>query len=335
VLEENLNSSPIIEIDDLHVHFNATNEIEISGVRGQKLIRAVDGVNLNVQRGEILSLVGESGSGKTTLGRTIVRLLKPTSGRIMVDGKRIDQLHGRGLRELWRTAQMIFQDPYSTFNPMNLALDSLTLPLQKFKLANSLDEAKAKIDAALSQVGLSYSDLDGKHPNQLSGGQRQRLAIARAVIVGPEVIIADEPVSMLDVSLRAGILDLIRELNSNLGVTVVFITHDLAVAEYISNRIAVMYKGRIAELAPSNELISSPHHPYTELLIKSVPRIREAGWSSVTESSMRNVDWNTFRGCSFFPRCRYATDDCAVIAPSLKEETRAHYAACYNPLGKS
>jgi peptide/nickel transport system ATP-binding protein len=331
MLAENLNNQfeSLVEIEDLHVHFRVSYEAGIAGARGERYVKAVNGVSIKVQRGEILSLVGESGSGKTTLGRAVVGLARPTSGRILLDGRQIDLLSKKALKELWRTTQMIFQDPYSTFNPLASILDSLTIPVRKFGLSSSPSETRKRVEDALKQVGLDYADLEGKYPTQLSGGQRQRVAIARALIVEPKVIIADEPVSMLDVSLRAGILDLINDLNRKFGVTVVFITHDLAVAEYISDRIAVMYKGKIVELAPSSELIESPFHPYTELLLQSVPRLMgEQSWSETQETPVRQVDW-TFEGCEFYAKCPIGKDMCVPRAPQLLEATRGRYVACY------
>ena len=192
---------------------------------GTKLVKAVDGVSLNLRRGEILSLVGESGSGKTTLGRTILGLERPTSGRIVVNGQE-QKFDRRSLRDLWKMTQMIFQDPYSTFNPLATIHDTLSVPVKKFGIAKDEASVMEKIAEALGRVGLNSEELEGKYPTQLSGGQRQRLAIARALVVGPQVLVADEPVSMLDVSLRAGILDLIVNLNKNFRLTVLFITHE-------------------------------------------------------------------------------------------------------------
>ena len=233
----------------------------------------MDGVSLYLRRGEILSLVGESGSGKTTLGRTILGLERPTSGWIVVNGQK-QKFDRRSLRHLWKMTQMIFQDPYSTFNPLATIHYTLSVPVKKFGIAKDEVSVNGKIAEALGRVGLSSEELEGKYPTQLSGGQRQRLAIARALIVGPQVLVADEPVSMLDVSLRAGILDLIVNLNKNFRLTVLFITHDLAVAQYISDRIAVMYKGEIVELGPAQQVINFPLHPYTELLLRSAPKLK-------------------------------------------------------------
>ena len=308
----------VLSIEDLHVHFG-----------GKKIVTAVDGINLKIKRGEVLSVVGESGSGKTTLGRTIVGLSRPTSGRIILDGNEIDSKNKKALKRLWKRTQMIFQDPYSTFNPLTSVYDSLTIPVRKFKLAKTPSEVRARVEDVLVRVGLDPAELEGKYPNQLSGGQRQRASIGRALVVEPEIIVADEPVSMLDVSLRAGILDLLKNLNEKLGVTLVFITHDLAVADYISNRIAVMYRGKVVELGPSHDIIDTPLHPYTELLLRSAPRLRgEMRWSEKQDLILKDTS-KDFQGCVFYPRCPISVDKCTTSEPPLVEIKKNHEAACY------
>jgi peptide/nickel transport system ATP-binding protein len=320
----------LIGIKDLYVHFKANYTSGNVNLPTAKVVRAVDGINLKIDRGEILSLVGESGSGKTTLGRTIVGLAKPTSGQIVVDGKAVDFRKRDALRKLWKSTQMIFQDPYSSFNPLSTIYDALRVPVKKFKLANTEQETRKLIEKALVDVGLEFEDTAKKYPNQLSGGQRQRASIARALIVQPEIIVADEPVSMLDVSLRAGILELLTKLNEKNHLTLVFITHDLAVAQYISNRIAVMYKGKIVEIAEAKEVIQSPAHPYTELLLRSAPRLRgEQGWSEKQELVFRTVEEATFKGCSFYPRCPLGIEKCVSQEPRLVEIKKEHKVACY------
>ncbi len=336
-IDQDSHDGVLIEIDDLYVHFKANYTSGTVNLQDTKIVRAVDGINLRIDNGEILSLVGESGSGKTTLGRTIVGLSKPTSGQIFVAGKRVDFRKRDALRKLWKTTQMIFQDPYSSFNPLSTIYDALRVPVKKFKLAQTEEETRNLIEAALGDVGLDYDEIAKKYPNELSGGQRQRASIARALIVRPEIIVADEPVSMLDVSLRAGILELLKKLNEKNHLTIVFITHDLAVAQYISNRIAVMYRGKIVELAVAKDVIQSPAHPYTELLLRSAPRLRgEQGWSEKQELVFRTVDEATFRGCSFYPRCPLGIERCVVEEPKLVEIKQGHKAACHvraaNPL---
>jgi peptide/nickel transport system ATP-binding protein len=316
--EMSASNASVLKIEGLHLHFV-----------GKQTVKAVDGVDLDITRGEILSLVGESGSGKTTLGRAIVGLSKPTSGRILVDGKQVDTKNRRELKNLWKKVQMIFQDPYSTFNPLASIYDSISIPVRKFKLAKTNSEVRRLVEDTLTKVGLDPTEMEGKYPNQLSGGQRQRASIARALIVDPEVIVADEPVSMLDVSIRAGILDLMKDLNKNLGVTMIFITHDLAVADYISDRIAVMYKGKLVELAPAREIVEAPLHPYTELLLQSAPRLRgHRRWSETQDLIFRQVG-KDFHGCVFYPRCPISTEKCTTAEPVLNEVKKNHWAACY------
>jgi peptide/nickel transport system ATP-binding protein len=312
--QELVKDDSIIKVEDLRVQFRTNSRSGLVDY-GAKLVRAVDGVNLNILRGEIISLVGESGSGKTTLGRTILGLEKPSSGRILVNG--LEQKFGRrNLRQLWKMAQMVFQDPYSTFNPLTTIHETLSIPVKKFGIAKTDVGVREKINEALGRVGLNSEELEGKYPTQLSGGQRQRLAIARALIVGPQVLVADEPVSMLDVSLRAGILDLIVNLNKNLGLSVLFITHDLAVAQYISDRIAVMYRGEIVELGPAQEVIKFPLHPYTELLLRSAPKLRgDQSWIT-NQDILKNVSPN-LPGCKFYNRCPLAVEKCANSRPRL------------------
>jgi peptide/nickel transport system ATP-binding protein len=317
----------LLRAEDLYVHFKAFFETGL--IREEQVVRAVDGVSVTIGRGEILGLVGESGSGKTTLGRACVGLVKPTAGKIVLEDKTVANRNQRDRKRLWKDVQMIFQDPYSSFNPLDSVHDALRIALRRFDIVpnSGLEDA---VRRSLTHVGLDYDDLLGKYPNQLSGGQRQRLAIARALVVEPKLIVADEPVSMLDVSLRAGILDLMNQLNQELGLSILFITHDLAVAEYISQRIAVMYKGKIVELAPARELIQTPLHPYTELLLASVPRLRNGqDWSESQDSQIRNIKNSHFNGCQFYPKCPLAVDKCTQSAPKLVEVNKDHFVACY------
>ncbi|MDA4112596.1 MAG: ABC transporter ATP-binding protein [Thaumarchaeota archaeon] len=308
----------VLRVEDLRVHF-----------QGKKLVKAVDGVSLEIKRGEVISVVGESGSGKTTLGRTLVGLTRPTSGRILLDGKEIRIRDRKSLKGLWRRAQMIFQDPYSTFNPLCSVYDAIAIPVRKFDIADSDAEVRRIVEESLEKVGLNPAEMRGKYPNQLSGGQRQRASIARALVISPEIIIADEPVSMLDVSIRAGILDVLKNLNEKFGVTIIFITHDLAVADYISDSIAVMYRGKVVELAPSDALIEAPMHPYTELLLRSAPRLKGVRrWSETQDLMLKEVP-SEFPGCAFYPRCPISREGCTFTEPDLADVGRSHLAACF------
>jgi len=309
---------PFLSIQDLRVYFH-----------GRTLVKAVDGVTIEMRRGEVLSLVGESGSGKTSIGRTVVGLAKPTGGRIVIDGSENSFKARKEKLALWRKVQMIFQDPYSTFNPLSTIYDSLATPVRRFGLAKTEDEVRKMVQEALVMVGLDPGETQGKYPRQLSGGQRQRASIARALIIKPEVLIADEPVSMLDVSIRAGILDLIKKLNKGFGVSVIFITHDLAVADYISDRVAVMYKGKMVEIGPVREVIDSPMHPYTELLLRSTPKVGgEVEWSTAQDPGFKEVGPG-FVGCNFYPRCPISESVCSRVEPAMVELRPGHWVACH------
>jgi len=328
---------PIVRLENVSVRFTTNLQAdETSVARTRKTaVEALRNVSLDILPNEILSIVGESGCGKTTLCRTVIGLTRPTSGSIYVNEGRVNFGKSGELRKLWRTCQMIFQDPYSTFNPLSSIFDVMAIPLRKFGLAKTDAEIRRRMETVLAQVGLNYAELEGKYPTQLSGGQRQRLAIARALSIEPSVVIADEPVSMLDMSLRAGILDLLIELNKKQGVTVIFITHDIAVARYISHRIAVMYKGSVAELSSAKDLLDSPQHPYTQLLLSAAPRLKEkSNWSKELGVTLRNVDPDTV-GCKFYPRCPLGFDPCVAEVPSLAEVASNHRVACFARFKKS
>jgi len=291
-------------------------------------VRAVDGVSFSVHRGETLGLVGESGCGKTTTGRCILRLVEPTAGSIRFDGQEVVGLSRRDLRALRRRMQIVFQDPYSSLNPRKTVRSMLAEVLTVHGLA-SRSELDDRVGALLQQVGLSSSQA-GRYPHEFSGGQRQRLGIARALAVSPELIVADEPVSALDVSIQAQIVNLLRDLQRDLRLTYVFIAHDLSVVEHISDRVAVMYLGTLVELASSEELYRGPRHPYTVSLLSAIPvpdpdrprkRIVLAG--DVPSPT------NPPSGCRFHPRCFMAKDICAKEVPPLREVSPGHQSACH------
>jgi oligopeptide transport system ATP-binding protein len=296
-------------------------------------VHAVDDVSFVVREGETLGLVGESGCGKSTLGRTIVRLLEPTAGEIILQGRPIQKLGTRALRPLRREMQMVFQDPYASLNPRKRVGTIVSDPMRIHNLG-SRAEQKRRVGEILETVGLSPEHYN-RFPHEFSGGQRQRIGIARALALRPKLIIADEPVSALDVSIQSQMLNLLVDLQKELHLTYVFIAHDLGVVRHVSNRIAVMYLGKIVELSPAEELYTRPIMPYTEALLSAVP-IPDPDLAEKRERIVLEGDVpspiNPPSGCHFHPRCRYATDVCKQLEPPLVDYGNGHLAACHHPL---
>jgi oligopeptide/dipeptide ABC transporter ATP-binding protein len=315
----------ILRVRDLHTTF--TLRRDLLG-RPRETVKAVNGVSLSVCRGEILGLVGESGSGKTTLGRSILRLVPVASGSIVFHGRDIAGLHRRQLRPLRRHMQMIFQDPFASLNPRMTVERIVGTPLAVHDRTADTAARRERVAAMLEMVGLSPGHL-GRYPHEFSGGQRQRIGIARALIVRPDFLVADEPVSALDVSIQAQIVNLLLQLKQQLGLTILFIAHDLAVVGQICNRIAVMYLGRLMELADADDLFASPRHPYTEALFSAVPEpdpTRRRARIILTGDMPSPVAPPS--GCVFRTRCRYALAACAERVPPLQETTPGHFKAC-------
>jgi oligopeptide/dipeptide ABC transporter ATP-binding protein len=324
-------TKPILEISGLKVFFQKRRRMI-----GPKLtIHAVDDVTLTIDPGEILSLVGESGSGKSTLARTIVKLNQPTAGEILYRGQNVFELGKEETKTFRRHVQMIFQDPYESLNPHSTVFESVIEPSVIHGLVPRSKRARTNVvDRLLKLVGLDPDTRRDRYPHQLSGGERQRVAIARALSLEPDLLIADEPVSMLDVSIRLGILHLLQTLKDELKLTYLFITHDLGVARYISNRIAVMYFGKIIEIAKTDELINNPFHHYTNLLLSSVPGSEISQTSAKVDVEYASNLADPPSGCRFHPRCPNAKEKCSLEEPKLTELAPGHYVACHFPLSE-
>jgi oligopeptide/dipeptide ABC transporter ATP-binding protein len=284
------------------------------------VVKAVDGVSLEVSPGETLGLVGESGSGKTTLGRAVLRLVEPTQGTVEFEGRDITHLRERELRPLRRRMQPVFQDPHAALNPAMTVGEAVAHPLRIHDLSPTADDARKRAAEMLERVGITPPDafLD-RYPEDLSGGQRQRVVLARALITGPRLVVADEPVAMLDMSVRALVLRLLADLRDDLGLTYVFITHDLATARFLCDRIAVMYLGRIVEIGPVAEVLSRPRHPYTRALLAAVPRLDPAARGRPRQIPTGEVPdaAHTPSGCPFHPRCPEVFGPCPGQVPLL------------------
>jgi oligopeptide/dipeptide ABC transporter ATP-binding protein len=327
-LSEN-GAQPLVEVRNVKKYFPIR-----KGVLGREVaqVHAVDDVTFAVQEGETLGLVGESGCGKSTLGRTIVRLYEPTAGEVIFQGRDISKLSARALRPLRKQMQMVFQDPYASLNPRKRVGSIIGTPLKIHGVAKS--ERRERVQELLETVGLSPEHYN-RFPHEFSGGQRQRIGVARALALNPKLIVADEPVSALDVSIQSQMLNLLDDLQKELDLTYIFIAHDLGVVRHVSNRIAVMYLGKLVELASGDELYERPIMPYTEALLSAVP-IPDPDLSHKRERIVLEGDVpspiNPPSGCRFHPRCRYMTSICQEVEPPLTDYGNGHLAACHHPL---
>jgi peptide/nickel transport system ATP-binding protein len=322
----------LLEVKDLQVHFAVRSGL-LSALltREAAVVRAVDGIDFQLDRGEILCLAGESGSGKTTTGKAVLRLVEPTGGDICFNGEDVRAFKGRQLKRFRQEAQIIFQDPYESLNPRQTVFSTVAEALEVNGICRSLKEKEDRVAEALSDAGLSNPrELFLRYPHELSGGQRQRLAIAGALVLKPRFIMADEPVSMLDLSIRAGILKLMVSLRDAREISYLFITHDLSLAWLVSDRIAVMYLGKIVEMGSADQVIKEPLHPYTRALVSVIPVPKRRTGAARTLLQGETPDpVNIPSGCRFHPRCPQALQRCREEVPAYTEVQPGRFAACF------
>jgi len=319
------NDNNLITLDELQVHYRLGGGV----FSAAKIVKAVDGVSLDIRKGETLGLVGESGCGKSTLGKAILRLTEPTGGRVFYNGKDLAHLPQRAMREQRKHLQMIFQDPYASLNPRMTVGNIIGEPIRTFSLANG-KAVNERVENLMETVGLSRRFIK-RYPHEFSGGQRQRIGIARALAVDPEFIVADEPISALDVSIQAQIMNLMERLQAEKGLTYLFISHDLRAVRHLSDRVAVMYLGKIVELADGKDIYAEPLMPYSKALISAVP-VPDPEIEATRERIILKGDVpspiNPPAGCHFHTRCPFAIDDCKKIVPALAQIKPRHFAAC-------
>tara|TARA_B100001013_G_scaffold72293_1_gene38268 strand:- start:146 stop:1189 length:1044 start_codon:yes stop_codon:yes gene_type:complete len=323
----------LLEVNNLKMHFPVTSGLIFQ--RAVAHIKAVDGVSFTVNEGETLGLVGESGCGKTTTGRCILQLYEPTEGEVVFEGQELTQLNTRSMRAMRRQMQVIFQDPFSSLNPRMTAGNIIGEPLIVHGLVENKVEYKERVAELLNNVGLNPYMAD-RFPHEFSGGQRQRIGVARALSVDPKFIVCDEPVSALDVSIQAQIINLLEDLQDQFNLTYLFIAHDLSVVRHISDRVAVMYLGKMVEIADRNDIYVNPLHPYTQALLSAVPipdPVIDAQRERVLLSGEVPSPLNPPSGCVFHPRCPIATDECSQVEPELRQVEPGHWAACIKSPG--
>ncbi|WIW48743.1 oligopeptide/dipeptide ABC transporter ATP-binding protein [Bradyrhizobium sp. 62B] len=319
-------SPPLLQVNDLKKHFPVRARLFS---RKREFVYAVDGVSFEIARGETLSLVGESGCGKSTVGRAILRLFDITAGQVILDGQRIDDAAPSTIRQMRRRVQVVFQDPFSSLNPRMRVRDILAEPIRNFGLAKSAEDLEVRLTALMDTVRLPREALH-RRPHEFSGGQRQRIGIARALAAEPELIVCDEAVSALDVSVKAQIVNLLQDLQSEFGLALLFISHDLAIVEHMTHRVAVMYLGKIVEVAPRREIFAAPRHPYTKALLSAVP-LPEPGAQRNPIILKGDVPSpiNPPKGCRFHTRCPFVFDRCRTEEPVLRAAGAEQWVACH------
>ncbi len=319
---------PILEVRGLRVHFSKESGLII---KKRSTVKAVDDISFDIYPGEFVTIVGETGSGKTTVARCLMGLTRSHDCSIKYKGKEISDMRGKERIDHWRRVQMVFQDPYESLNPMQNVFKIISTPMRLLTKESNPARLREKVASLLAEVGLDASEVMNRFPHQLSGGQRQRVNIARALAPGPELLIADEPITMLDAEQRLNILFLLKELKQKRNLTVLMITHDLASAQ-ISDRMLIMYLGKLVETGPSRELVSAPHHPYVELIMESAPNLNFN--KTILNANPLATDDNPVpeKGCVYQPRCKYATRECSETTPKLEEFSKGRFVACYNPL---
>ncbi len=323
--EEKLIKQPLLEVNNLKKHFPITKGIFSKEVGA---VKAVDGLSFTINKGETLGIVGESGCGKSTAARMIIRLIESSEGSIRLEGQEISEINGKELRAIRKDIQMVFQDPFASLNPRWTVRRTLLEPMKVYGIGKQRDREE-KVYDLLNKVGLDES-YAYRHPHEFSGGQRQRIGIARALVLNPKLIIADEPVSALDISVQSQVINLLQDLQEEYDLTYLFITHDLSVVEHIADRVAVMYLGKIVELADKEKLFNNPLHPYTEALISAAPEVEtENKKERIILSGDVPSPANPPKGCPFHTRCPKAMDICKEETPKFKETFEGQYTACH------